>query len=111
MPRYLKNLSLLLAGVILAGGSAFAGDNAATENHKNDADSLARDWSGFYAGINGGLSDAHKDLPAFDAGSVTSQDSKEKDIGGQAGYNLQRNHIVIGIEGEVDKAIIITKSK
>ena len=99
-------------GVALLAGSALAADNGATEHQKGDPATSVHDWSGFYSGINGGFSDtANKDLQSLDAGSVATEDRSGADNDGQAGPNSQSRHIGIAIEGEVDKAFVIRKSK
>jgi outer membrane immunogenic protein len=58
------------------------------------------DWTGFYAGINGGYGFGRSDFSApfasggFDAGGGL--------IGGTLGYNYQVNRIVFGVEGDMD---------
>lgn len=59
---------------------------------------LIYDWSGLYAGINGGAgldtsNFAHADVKIRTRGAL---------IGGTAGYNLQRGRWVLGIEGDLD---------
>lgn len=59
---------------------------------------LVYDWSGLYAGINGGA--------GFDTSNFANADAKVRTrgalIGGTAGYNLQRGKWVLGIEGDLD---------
>jgi len=59
---------------------------------------LVYDWSGFYAGINGGA--------AFDTSNFVNAAAKVRTrgalIGGTAGYNTQRGRWVFGIEGDLD---------
>jgi outer membrane immunogenic protein len=60
---------------------------------------LVYDWSGLYAGINGG---AGFDTSNFaNAGDVKIR-TRGALIGGTAGYNLQRGKWVLGIEGDLD---------
>jgi outer membrane immunogenic protein len=59
---------------------------------------LVYDWSGLYAGINGGA--------GLDTSNFANADVKVRTrgalIGGTAGYNLQRGRWVLGIEGDLD---------
>jgi outer membrane immunogenic protein len=59
---------------------------------------LVYDWSGLYAGINGG---AGFDTSNFATGG-TNVRTRGALIGGSAGYNLQRGRRVLGVEGDLD---------
>ncbi len=61
-------------------------------------------WSGFYAGINGGGGFGHSDwnLPAGTSGFDTSGAV----VGGTLGYNYQTGPWVFGLEGDVDYSTI-----
>src|ERR1700680_4981445 len=62
----------------------------------------AYNWSGFYAGLNGGggmASSEHLD-PDFDFESNTKFQRAFGTVGLQAGYNYQIGSSVIGLEGD-----------
>jgi outer membrane immunogenic protein len=61
-------------------------------------------WTGFYAGINGGGGFGHSDwdLPAGTSGFDTSGGL----VGGTLGYNYQMGHLVLGLEGDADYSTI-----
>ncbi|MCW5688136.1 MAG: autotransporter domain-containing protein, partial [Pseudolabrys sp.] len=58
-------------------------------------------WSGFYAGINGGggWGNASVSGPLSTGGDF---DTSGGLIGGTLGYNFQMNQVVFGLEGDVD---------
>jgi outer membrane immunogenic protein len=59
---------------------------------------VAYNWSGFYAGVQGGGSWANLDqrIPAY--GPVPDGDINGWLLGGYTGYNWQLNHLVFGLE-------------
>ena len=61
-------------------------------------------WTGFYAGINGGGGFGHSDwsLPAGTSGFDTSGGL----VGGTVGYNYQMGRTVLGLEGDIDYSTI-----
>ena len=60
----------------------------------------AFNWTGFYAGVNAGYGFSAD----FGASGIDSADGFTG--GAQAGYNMQFNPLVVGIEGEIDYADI-----
>ena len=60
---------------------------------------LVYDWSGLYAGINGG---AGFDTSNFANTGDVKVRTRGALIGGTAGYNLQRGKWVLGVEGDLD---------
>jgi outer membrane immunogenic protein len=61
-------------------------------------------WTGFYAGINGGGGFGHSD---WDNGFGTAGfDTSGGLVGGTVGYNFQMNRVVFGLEGDVDYSTI-----
>ena len=61
-------------------------------------------WTGFYAGINGGGGFGHSD---WDNGFGTAGfDTSGGLVGGTLGYNYQMNRVVVGLEGDVDYSTI-----
>jgi outer membrane immunogenic protein len=68
------------------------------------------EWTGFYAGINGGYGIARDPINQneYTAGLTSTIDSRilpqGRLIGGQLGYNFQTGHIVYGVEGDLQWA-------
>jgi outer membrane immunogenic protein len=60
---------------------------------------LVYDWSGLYAGINGG---AGFDTSNFANSGDVKVRTRGALIGGTAGYNVQRGRWVLGVEGDLD---------
>jgi outer membrane immunogenic protein len=64
--------------------------------------SPAYDWSGFYAGVNGGYSWGSTGSSYSGIGATTGTLNPGSGIGGgQLGYNVQRGGLVFGVEGDV----------
>ncbi len=98
-----------LSGFLASGGAALAADPV--------IDDPAYDWTGFYIGINGGYgwSDSERtnlftdDITPSNLGDSTDESrgtigklKAEGEFGGlQAGYNLQSDMFVFGIEGDI----------
>jgi outer membrane immunogenic protein len=71
----------------------------------------AYSWTGFYLGVNGGYAfggdtavDVHTHsarLPDLDRGSAGTLSPSGAFGGGQAGYNMQFGHFVLGVEGDI----------
>ncbi len=60
----------------------------------------AYNWTGFYAGINGGGGFGRSDFSApFPTGSFNTSGGL---AGGTLGYNWQMNQLVFGLEGDID---------
>ncbi len=114
--------------VIAAAGQAIAADMyvpAPTGGYK-DAPYVPETWTGFYAGINGGYGWSAKSSNVTATGNnqvvvwdgefsslqpVTQSGAKSFDAdggfgGGQIGYNLQRDHLVFGLEADIQGAAI-----
>lgn len=58
-------------------------------------------WTGFYAGINGGYAWGSSNW-SNPAGSTGSFDINGGVVGGTLGYNWQMNQLVFGVEGDID---------
>lgn len=69
---------------IALGGAAQAGEPASN-------------WSGFYLGVHGGGAWTKWSSP----GSSTTLSGKGGEIGGHAGYNIQMQGVVLGVEGDI----------
>jgi outer membrane immunogenic protein len=57
-------------------------------------------WTGFYAGINGGYGFGNSEWSA--PAGTTSFDINGGLVGGTLGYNYQMGRVVLGVEGDVD---------
>ena len=62
-------------------------------------------WSGFYLGINGGYGWGDADISNSSA-SFTTDNTDGWLIGATAGYNYQMGQFVLGVEGDIDYALI-----
>jgi outer membrane immunogenic protein len=60
----------------------------------------AYDWSGFYAGINGGGGTSHIDWNFDGFGDEGSHNATGGTVGGQIGYRWQASSIVFGLEAQ-----------
>jgi outer membrane immunogenic protein len=93
--------SACLMAIVLAGGPTLAADiyraPEAASGYKDGPAYVAMDWSGFYAGVNGGdaFDARHRHAGVLDEGGFG---------GGQIGYNWQgvlHPHFVLGIEADI----------
>jgi outer membrane immunogenic protein len=106
-----RNTALASAAAILASaGSAWAADPVVYEQPPEPMVITAYDWSGVYIGIQGGYgwADLSDDGDFFlEDGLDPSADSIDLDggfAGVYAGYNFQWDSLVLGIEGDINKA-------
>ena len=95
----MKNLLILpiLALNFTVTHSAIAGTMGPDVTQKN--------WTGFYAGVNGGAGLATAASSISGTGGTASLPTASHELngflaGGQAGYNYQRENLLIGLEGE-----------
>jgi outer membrane immunogenic protein len=86
----MKRLATLTAAIALMSGAAFAADLSGSMKDSGGALPAAVNWSGLYAGVNGGYFSQD--------GGITNNWL----LGGTVGLNLQRGHIVGGIETDLD---------
>lgn len=63
-------------------------------------------WTGFYAGVNGGGSVGRTYWQYQTGGSTQSHDTTGGVVGGMAGYNMQTDKWVYGVEGDMDYTTI-----
>ncbi|HVZ54492.1 MAG TPA: outer membrane protein [Pseudolabrys sp.] len=98
----------VLAGVVaLAGLSVFGAANAADLGRPMPAKApiyappVGYNWTGFYAGINGGGGWGGSQWSS-PVGTSGTYDISGGLVGGTAGYNWQYNNIVFGLEGDLD---------
>lgn len=61
----------------------------------------ATQWSGFYAGINGGFGWGTTSLSPVIGGAAPENNSSGWSLGGQAGYNVDMGGFVIGAEADL----------
>lgn len=90
---------------VLAAISTVAFAGTASAAHFPAAAPHTSSWSGFYAGVNGGVAWLHTDFNAHDpfvATSTASVRSSGGTLGGEVGYNWQLHNFVLGLEGDWD---------
>jgi outer membrane immunogenic protein len=109
----MNRLSASLLGLTVAGALALPASAADMySGGYKDGYVPAAVWTGFYAGVNGGYgwSASSSSLYAYasDAADAVSSTSPTASIdrsggfgGGQAGYNLQMNRLVLGLEADI----------
>lgn len=61
----------------------------------------ATQWTGFYAGINGGFGWGTTSMAAIPGGVSTDNNSSGWSLGGQAGYNVDMGGFVVGAEADL----------
>lgn len=95
-------ISVCIAGLLpLFSTSAYAADIVHPPAHITSPVPLADNWTGFYAGVNGGLGKAQ----VVRGGVFAGYDSLEGISGGvQAGYNLKLGPAILGVEADVQAA-------
>ncbi|MGY8678596.1 outer membrane beta-barrel protein [Bradyrhizobium sp. UFLA05-153] len=104
----MKNLLLMTASIVAlsAAAPAFAADLAAQPVYTKAPPQpapvaiAAYDWSGFYAGINGGWGSSHNSWDFAGTPPEGSHDASGGTVGGQIGYRWQIGQTVLGIEGQ-----------
>jgi outer membrane immunogenic protein len=111
MGKFMKKLLIILGAVAALTAPAGAADLPARTYTKAPPPVAIAvyDWSGFYAGINGGWGTSHKcwDLHAVALGtpwpttvSEGCHDASGGTVGGQIGYRWQRSSWVFGLEAQ-----------
>lgn len=115
-PRGLRLTAI--SALILAATSAGAADLPNTKEAPVPAPVSAFDWTGFYAGVNGGYGLDHVSvpyiltLPGGTARNISAMTERGPLLGGQIGYNYELTnlpllgHAVVGIEADSDWADI-----
>jgi outer membrane immunogenic protein len=105
----MKRLTILAAAAIAVGSaaSAVAADLPARSPYSKAPAIVeaAYDWSGFYAGINGGGAISNIDwnadpFPGFGGGDEGSHNASGGTVGGQIGYRWQLTNWVFGLEAQ-----------
>ncbi|WP_128929878.1 outer membrane protein [Bradyrhizobium guangxiense] len=102
----MKKQSLVCASILAmaAATSASAADLAARPAFPNTptpspAVIALYDWSGFYAGVNGGWGWSHNSWDFLGSIPEGSHDATGGTVGGQIGYRWQFGNTVLGLEG------------
>ena len=99
-------VSLLVGSALMLAGPAAAADLSWTGSSYYSGTS-AYDWSGFYAGINGGYGFGTRE--PVGGGPRTEEDINGWALGGQAGYNVDFGGFVVGAEADLQWANIGSK--
>lgn len=108
--KFRKTALASAAAILASAGSAWAADPVVYEQPPEPMVITAYDWSGVYIGIQGGYgwADLSDDGDFFlEDGLDSSADSIDLDggfAGVYAGYNFQWNSLVLGVEGDINKA-------
>jgi outer membrane immunogenic protein len=89
----LHRVLLAAASVVAFTAAANAADMYRAAPSYKDVPYVGVNWSGLYAGINGGV-----------AWNNDTNSSSVGLFGGQIGYNIQRGNIVFGVEADIDGA-------
>lgn len=96
-------LALTSAALLTASAQAadlgWSGGNASPVNMYTP--SSAFQWSGFYAGVNGGYGFGNVSREPVGGGPVTNNNTGGWELGGQAGYNMDMGGFVIGAEADL----------
>jgi outer membrane immunogenic protein len=102
----MKRLTILAAAAIMVGSVAPAAAAdlparaPATYSKAPAIVEAAYDWSGFYAGINGGGATSSIDWNADGFGDEGSHNATGGTVGGQIGYRWQMSSVVFGVEAQ-----------
>lgn len=102
----MKRSGILISALALLATPAFAADLYSASSSSNSLYSAApaSNWSGFYAGVNGGYGwGTTVNSPAL-AGGTTDNNSNGWSLGGQAGFNADMGGFVLGGEGDLQWA-------
>ncbi|MCL2429558.1 MAG: hypothetical protein FWD12_10025, partial [Alphaproteobacteria bacterium] len=106
----MKKISMITAALLASGsGSAIAADLPVALYKAPPAVAVEEGWTGFYVGVNGGWfsqSTSYPGVPSHVSGGPADQPNTTGGlVGGQIGYNYQFGNLVLGVEGDFDKAI------
>src|SRR5579885_1213860 len=102
--RFCKLLSAAALGTVLGVAAAQAADLAVrpSPSFAQPLSPVPYNWSGFYAGINGGYAFGRSAWRDPSAGGSERFDTGGAIAGGQLGYNWQLGNVVLGIETDAD---------
>jgi len=105
----MKRSAILLSASLLLCASAQAADlswNSGASSPSLYSAAPVSNWSGFYAGINGGYGWGTTGTSPGVTGGSTSNNSNGWSLGVQAGYNADMGGFVLGGEGDIQWANI-----
>ena len=106
----MKSISKYLAGaaLLLSPLAANAADMSMPAKAPMTPIATVYDWTGFYLGINGGYGWGRQDPLAVltDRFDRSSFDMSGGMFGGTLGAQIQKGHVVLGVEGDIDWANI-----
>lgn len=106
MKLEMKNLLLMTTSIVAltAAAPAFAADLAAQPVYTKAPPApvvvALYDWSGFYAGVNGGWGASHNSWDFAGTNPEGSHDASGGTVGGQIGHRWQIGQTVLGVEGQ-----------
>src|SRR3954447_22711605 len=99
----MKKIAIAVSALLMGSMSAAAADLAARPYTKAPPMAVAYNWSGFYAGINGGWGGSRKRWDETSLGIALSEGSHDATggtVGGQVGYRWQAGTWVFGVEAQ-----------
>jgi outer membrane immunogenic protein len=99
----MKKIALAVSALLMGSMSASAADLAARPYTKAPPMAVAYNWSGFYAGINGGWGSSRNRWDETSLGIALSEGSHDATggtVGGQVGYRWQAGTWVFGVEAQ-----------
>ena len=99
----MKKIALAVSALLMGSMSASAADLAARPYTKAPPMAVAYNWSGFYAGINGGWGSSRQRWDETSLGIALSEGSHDATggtVGGQVGYRWQAGTWVFGVEAQ-----------
>ena len=103
----MKRFGIMLSTTLLLSGAASAADlNLNSGTSSIYSPTSVSDWSGFYAGVNGGFAWGTMTSEPAAGGPETENNSDGFQFGGQAGYNMDMGGFVIGAEADLQWANI-----
>lgn len=98
MKVFLLTVFSLTAPMVPAAAADISASSAGAA--PNTEVTIGRDWSGFYAGINGGWGQSRDNRSVIGVGTAADYDGNGGTVGGQVGYRWQMDGWVSGLEGQ-----------
>src|SRR4051812_20684327 len=99
----MKKIAIAVSALLMGSMSASAADLAARPYTKAPPMAVAYNWSGFYAGINGGWGSSRNRWDETSLGIALSEGSHDATggtVGGQGGYRWQAGTWGVGVEAQ-----------